>query len=157
MKKQNQVWLGGNGKTEYIIWADSPEEISDGYHTFKELYNHRHILTCHLLIQYRDIAFKTRKNQDKDEWEGWFIAGLNTKLGQISYHLPIEYWNMLPVQEIVYNDKYDGHSSFDVHNRLRRLLMEPEMGSEVSKDVLCDSPDSSGSIRDTGILAQEEK
>lgn len=153
----SQIYLGGNGKNEYIIWADSQGQISDGYHTFEELYDHRHILTCFLLMQYKHIAFKTKKNSHKEEWSGWFIAGLNTEFGQISYHLPIKYWDMLPVQEIVYNDRYDDHTSFDVLKRLVDLFLSASRTLEAKDNVLCDSNDCSGGCMACGFLAQEEE
>jgi len=104
-------------------------ETSDGYHTFNELYEHRHTLFALLLYLVNDIQitlvrpWKTRRNQDGEIWEGWFIAGMDTMHGQISYHLPAEWWERLPdVPEIERNATYDGHSSDDVLKRLRLLL-----------------------------------
>lgn len=97
-------------------------QVSDGYHTFDELYEHRCLLFVSLSYWVPGI-FKTRKNDKGEEWAGWFIAGLNTPWGQITYHLPVEYWDLLEdATEIERNDQYDGHTSQDVAQRLRKML-----------------------------------
>lgn len=122
-----QIWLGGTGKNEYIVFADNVHELTDGNHTFEELYDHRHILACHVLNQNKGISFKTRKAKDGEEWEGWFIAGMNTPYGQISYHFPTTpYWYLLDIPEIERNDLYDDHNSRDVYLRLINLLIAPQ-------------------------------
>jgi hypothetical protein len=103
-------------------------ETSDGYHTFNELYEHRHVLFAHLLqnsYMYDSQVFfwKTWRNQNGEVWDGWFIAGIDTEYGQISYHMPAEWWDRLPVvTEIERNENYDGHTSSDVLLRLKQLL-----------------------------------
>lgn len=103
-------------------------ETSDGYHTFNELYEHRHALFASLLTVIANTQtlvrpWKTWHDQNGEIWEGWFIAGIDTIHGQISYHLPAEWWERLPdVPEIERNAAYDGHTSADVLNRLRSLL-----------------------------------
>ena len=100
-------------------------EVSDGYHTFAELYNHRCLLFINLAVTCPGIAFKTRRNDVREEWEGWFILGLNTPHGQITYHIPSVYWDLAAVPEIDHNADYDGHSSNDVVERLRLLALNP--------------------------------
>ncbi len=98
-------------------------EVSDGYHTFGELYAHRCRLFALLMVTFDGNAFKTRRNAEGDEWEGWFIGGMDTPAGQITYHLPAEMWDMLPtVREIERNAGYDGHTSDDVLARLDKLI-----------------------------------
>lgn len=103
-------------------------ETSDGYHTFNELYEHRHVLFAHLLessyaFNRQVFPWKTWRNQNGEKWEGWFIAGMDTKYGQVSYHMPAEWWDRLPnVPEIERNADYDGHNSRDVAERINQLL-----------------------------------
>ncbi len=97
------------------------EDVSDGYHTFGELYAHRHALFVNLCLLQRDRAFKSRKHDDGTEWEGWFILGLNTEYGQITYHLPDRWWDHVDVPDVDGNVDYDGHSSSDVLLRLMSL------------------------------------
>ncbi len=95
-------------------------EVSDGYHTFNELYEHRHVLFINVVLAHSDKAFKTWKNQEGEKWEGWFILGINTKHGQITYHIPQIYWPYVNVKEVERNTDYDGHSADEV---LARLLL----------------------------------
>lgn len=109
-------------------------EISDGYHTFKELYDHRialFIAFCNLLTRVETnytqpnkglSCWKSMFHSDGTSWDGWFIAGINTKEGdQISYHLPIEKWNLLESYERDKAPAWDGHTSKDVIERLLAL------------------------------------
>ncbi len=93
-------------------------EVSDGYHTFNELYEHRNILFINVALLNPKLAFKTWLNDKKEAWEGWFILGINTAFGQVTYHIPAEYWHLVNVNEVEYNSDYDGHTSGDVADRL---------------------------------------
>jgi len=105
-----------------LVACDS-NEVSDGYHTFGELYAHRCRLFALLMVTFDGNAFKTRRNAEGEEWEGWFIGGMDTPVGQITYHLPAEMWDMLPtVREIERNAGYDGHTANDVLARLDELI-----------------------------------
>lgn len=98
-------------------------EVSDGYHTFGELSAHRCKLFALLMVVFDGNAFKTLRNDQGEGWEGWFIGGMDTPSGQITYHLPIEMWEMLPnVREIERNAGYDGHTAGDVLKRLDELI-----------------------------------
>lgn len=99
-------------------------EVSDGYHTFNQLYDHRNLLFINLVVANPAIAFKTWLNDKKEKWEGWFILGINTERGQITYHLPERFWDMAPVTEVEYNFDYDGHISEDVCERLAHFARD---------------------------------
>lgn len=100
-------------------------QISDGYHTFKELYDHRIVLfivLANTLYKYEGIGWKSKIHSDGTTWEGWFIAGLRTEKGlQISYHLPIDMWNKLRVVAYDKAPEWDGHTPKDVVERLLNL------------------------------------
>ena len=49
---------------------EDKSQISDGYHTFAELYEHRHALFIALANTYAPTAFKTLKNKEGEKWEG---------------------------------------------------------------------------------------
>ena len=100
-------------------------EVSDGYHTFNELYRHRCLLFAWLMLKYQgDASFKTRKNQDGEVWDGWFIGVIDTPYGQISYHLPDDLWDLLPIRQMERNGEYDGHTSADVLDRIMKMIMQ---------------------------------
>lgn len=105
-------------------------KISDGYHTFDELYDHRimnFILLCRSLAvdEYAPI-WRSKVHSDGKGWEGWFIMGINSEPGeQISYHLPMKYWDMTKfATEYDTAPPFDGHTSNDVLVRLEKLLSE---------------------------------
>lgn len=94
--------------------------VSDGYHTFEELYSHRNELFVLILSFVKDSAWKSKYDSDGTHFDGWFVAGIFKDSGeQITYHLPIRYWHKLSF--ITTLDKaptFDGHTSDDVLNRL---------------------------------------
>lgn len=92
------------------------DDISDGYHTFDELYEHRVALYLRLCKEagYR-VSFKL-------DYEQWFCVYLSLPEGQISYHVPNKLLPMVKAMganEIPKNFEYwDGHKSEDVIKRL---------------------------------------
>lgn len=110
-------------------------KISDGYHTFDELYEHRINLYIHICKIYaceQHLLGKETKNypvwksmihSDGSSYDGWFVLGIYYEKGnQITYHLPMSKWDETFFAEIL--DKapeYDGHTSADVLERLKTL------------------------------------
>lgn len=95
--------------------------VSDGFHTFNELYDHRCHLFIALMISNPSISWRSIKHEDGTSFEGWFIAGMHLSTGDITYHLPIKMWGMLDKMEITtlqFGCKWDGHTASDVINRL---------------------------------------
>ena len=80
-----------------------PSQVSDGYHTFSELYEHRALLWMNLLIANKERAVKTRLDDEGCKMDGFFIAGMNTEYGQISYHLVYGMWPYLNIKEVENN------------------------------------------------------
>jgi hypothetical protein len=106
-------------------------DMSDGYHTFTELYDHRialFIALSRFFIQGKTFndarnVWKSRKHFDGSEYEGWFIMGIGKERGaQISYHLPMSKWDAVGfAEELDRAPEWDGHTSSDVVERLNRL------------------------------------
>lgn len=108
-------------------------KISDGYHTFDELYEHRIILfiaLCRNLLndpQYqlgqKSEIWRSKKHSDGSEFSGWFIMGIGKERGeQITYHLPNSKWEQTEfAQTIDFAPNFDGHTSDDVLERLASL------------------------------------
>ncbi len=102
----------------------STRQISDGYHTFGELYKHRTKLFCVLCNSYPELSWKSIQHFDNENdpmYEGDFIAGINTPLGIASYHVKSEYWDDFNIQEIERAPKYDGYDSDENLERLSSL------------------------------------
>lgn len=98
-------------------------EVSDGDHTFNELYDHRVVLfasLCNLLTESGCTdAFKTRLHDDGSSYDGWFLAGIRDSInGDISYHCPDKYWDLFKCDEIEKAPPFDGYTSDDVLERL---------------------------------------
>lgn len=97
------------------------EDLSDGHHTFKELYEHRHVLFA-VICSIAAACWKSKLHSDGTMFDGWFIAGLETLEGVVTYHLPLEWWGEFPAIEVDRAPEWDGHTSQDVVKRLRSLL-----------------------------------
>ncbi len=95
-------------------------DTSDGYHTFDELYEHRHLLFLNwCLIEHKKAYYKMDPSTP-----GWFILMMELPFGpQISYHLPDKYLSL--VQRCIRDrpaPEFDGHTSKDVLERLAMRL-----------------------------------
>lgn len=101
-------------------------QVSDGYHTFGELYEHRIALfmcLCTYIADRHDNVWKSKLHSDGSAVEGWFIMGINTEKGkQISYHLPVDKWGECwMAKELENAPEWDGHTSADVLERLKSI------------------------------------
>jgi len=104
-------------------------KISDGYHTFLDLYKHRSALFVSLINvnhqwnldegKYIEL-WKSKLHSDGTMFPGgWFIAGIGENPGeQITYHLQLEYWDKINAPEREKAPLFDGHTPDDVVARL---------------------------------------
>lgn len=99
-------------------------EFSDGFHTFNELYRHRLALFAMLANSWRDSAWKSEKHDDGSMYDDWFIAGIETPCGPITYHAPLSAWDMFQVKELGSAPQWDGHTPDDVVKRLNQWVMK---------------------------------
>jgi len=106
-------------------------KISDGYHTFDELYKHRimlYMVVCRLAVANGGFeCWKSIKHHDYSEYEGWFIMGLKSNAHpefNITYHLPMTCWNDCDFAKTLDNaPEWDGHTSNDVLMRLSKMFL----------------------------------
>ena len=99
----------------------SVKQISDGHHTFEDLYKNRLILFCTLCNSNPDISWKSKKhfNEEKDPmFNGDFIAGINTPEGIATYHFKLEFWDLFQIPEIERAPKYDNYDNATVLKRI---------------------------------------
>ena len=96
-------------------------KISDGSHTFYDLYYHRMVLFSIICNRFSDIAWKSKQHEDGSMYPGYFVVGINTPEGQFSYHYPLNYWDNFMVTELHTAPEWDGHQPEDV-DRLFSLL-----------------------------------
>lgn len=103
-------------------------QVSDGFHTYSQLYSHRFALfiaLCRAIVGTKAVSvWRSKLQSDGTMYEGWFIAGLNTEPGaQISYHLPLSQWDACGfIPERSSAPPFDGHTSDDVVERLNALF-----------------------------------
>ena len=115
---------------EMIAKLPSMEEankVSDGYHTFGEVYQHRvvlYLLLCKVLQKQGYYLWRSKFHDDKSCIEGYFLLGVNTKEGeQITYHIRNHHWNSTDfANTLAVGPKYDGHTPQDVVTRLVNIL-----------------------------------
>lgn len=97
-------------------------DMSDGYHTFNELYHHRAILFSVICKMLPDKAWKAKKHHDGTMYDGMFIVGIDTPEGQATYHYDLEpYWDVFHVKELEVAPVWDGHSPDDAISRIGNL------------------------------------
>ena len=97
-------------------------ELSDGYHTFDELYHHRAILFSKIANSNKEISWKSKLHDDGTMYDGMFIVGIETPEGQATYHYDIDpYWDIFNVQELDRAPKWDGHTPTDAINRIKSI------------------------------------
>ena len=142
------IWLN----REYITpneWSDAiekdeeqrrvTENTSDGFHTFKELYEFRKAYNVALFNEWG--KYRINKPEDKMEmcmydvhksWKhhdgelcfggGWFIVVAYLPEGQISNHYEAKDWDLFKIPERdTATYPFDGHTGQDVINRLLKL------------------------------------
>lgn len=100
----------------------SRKSISDGYHTFDELYYHRMMLFAIICNQNKELSWKAKKHHDGTMFgEDSFICGIQTPEGQYTYHYNLKFWDMFNVKEYEFAPEYDGHKPSDI-TRLLSIL-----------------------------------
>lgn len=116
------------GSHEMLIEVADLSQVSDGYHTIEELYDHRITLFIALCRVYADTHYpiktwRSKLHSDSTSINGWFIMGIGKEEGkQISYHLPVARWDETDFAETLDRaPEWDGHTSTDVLNRLKAL------------------------------------
>lgn len=105
------------------------EDTSDGYHTFKVLYQFRKMYNAALFnewaLQSKFNVHKSWRHHDGElcfDGAGYFIVCAELPSGQISNHYMAEDWDLFKIPE---TEKalipFDGHTADDVLDRLRKL------------------------------------
>lgn len=97
-------------------------KVSDGDHTFDELYDHRCTLFAALCNTHPEMAWKSLHHDDGSMFDNYFICGMNTPYGQATYHYHISKWNLFHVQELTNAPKYDGHTPEEALERISKTF-----------------------------------
>lgn len=104
-------------------------KVSDGDHSYEELYQHRCLLYLAFLCL-KGGGWYSLKHNDGSQYEGWFIAGITLPSGDISYHLPHEYLDIAAkhLEELERGKVWDGHTATDVLDRLKDWMLADANG-----------------------------
>lgn len=97
-------------------------QISDGSHTFDELYHHRMILFSIICNSNVAVAWKSWKHHDGTMYDDYFIVGVTTPEGDYSYHYHKDHWNRFSVKELDLAPEWDGHKPEDIERLLSLYL-----------------------------------
>lgn len=104
------------------------EDFSDGYHTFKELYEFRKVYNASLFNEFakqgKYEVHKSKKHFDGEECfgGGWFIVVAILPDGQVSNHYEMKDWDLFNCEEAEKAKyEFDGHTPQDVLERLKNL------------------------------------
>ena len=113
--------------------------VSDGNHTFFEMYRHRAVLTAALFNSYPDMAWKSKLHADGSMFDGYFIVGMDTPEGQATYHYELSRWDMFRVRELERAPVWDGHTGLEAFLRIRRTFCDEGLQGYVNSKKLIDS------------------
>lgn len=103
--------------------------ISDGYHTFNELYEYRLLYNASMFNEFaKQNLYDVHKSKLHSDGtipfgdENWFIVQAELPTGQISNHYEMKDWDLFQVPIKEKANHYDGHTPQDVAKRLREFL-----------------------------------
>jgi len=114
-------------------FLDDPGEVSDGYHTFNELYRYRMLYNAALFNVWggdddaRQLVTGVHKSWRHHDGEqcfggGWFIVLADLPTGQISNHYPLDCWDLFHIVERQTAAEWDGHTPAEAADRLEAFL-----------------------------------
>ena len=112
-------------------------EVSDGYHTFNELYYYRMLYNAAFFnLLPKGWVHKSKHHHTGEECfgGGWFIVMANLPTGQISNHYELKDWDLFKVPEKEIADEWDGHTPQEAAVRLHKYLQQEQ--PEVDLDAL---------------------
>jgi hypothetical protein len=119
--------MGDGLMPTYVFNEESKQKISDGHHTFEDLYLHRMVLFAAICNQNWELAWKSWKHHDDTMYDDYFIVGIETPEGSFTYHYHKDYWGMFEVPEVKRAPMWDGHTSEDVVRLLSLADMKRKM------------------------------
>lgn len=108
--------------------VENMSDISDGYHTFAELYRFRMLFNALLFNAWGlEGEYDVHKSYNHSDGEpafggGWFVVVAELPTGQITNHYKEEYWDLFDIDEREVANEFDGHTTEDAANRMQALL-----------------------------------
>lgn len=102
-------------------------ELSDGHHSYNDLYDQRLLYHAHLAQRWYAEGVpvcKSRRHHTGEEcFEGkYFIVVMDLVTGQVSQHYPLRAWDLFRVPDQELAPQWDGHDAAAAAVRLRDAL-----------------------------------
>lgn len=104
-------------------------KISDGYHTFDELYEYRMLYNAGFFNELAKHGNKYNVHKSVAHSDGaycfgggWFVVMATLPTGQISNHYEVKYWDLFKVPARDEADEWDGHTPAEAVKRLRQFM-----------------------------------
>lgn len=108
------------------------KDLSDGHHTFRELYRYRLLYNSALFNEWSKLGLyethKSRFHHDGSIPFGdpkWFIVVAQLPTGQISNHYRMDDWKLFQIKSRGLAAVYDGHTPAEAADRLEEFLRPP--------------------------------
>ena len=120
------------------------DDLSDGFHTFRQLYYQRMMLFATIVKQNKDKAWKSLRHEDGELCfgGGWFIVGIDTPEGSYTYHYENKYFDLFDCEILDYGKHWDGHTEKDVSRLLSlQFATDANVGDIISRQVAIDAAD----------------
>jgi len=107
-----------------LIIDCNTDKVSDGVHTFSDMYAIRDLLFIALMRRYPEKSFRSLRHDDGSFRDGMFVCGITLPTGkQVTLHMKEAMWTLqhgLPTPEMA--PKWDGHRSGESLGRLEDWL-----------------------------------
>jgi hypothetical protein len=130
-----QITISSRGRTRVSIDRETGA-VSDGFHTFEELYRYRLLYNAALFNEWAHrsreagsgwglTVHKSWRHHDGEVPfgdKGWFIVVATLPTGQISNHYEAKHWDLFQIPVRDRADEWDGHTPEQAADRLERWL-----------------------------------
>ena len=103
-------------------------DISDGYHTFAEIYRYRMLYNALLFNEWAKKGLfgvcKSKRHSDGEPCFGgdYFVVYAKLPTGQFTNHYKLKYWNLFDIPEVERAPRYDGHTPDEGADRMEKFL-----------------------------------
>ena len=114
----------------------STKDLTDRFYSVRELYEHRLILFKIICQTYPHLAWKSKKHFDGSMFNDSFLTGIETPLGNASYHFKINRYNEFNVTERQFAPEYDRYTPDEALDRINSLPLLKNDYVETGYDLL---------------------
>lgn len=138
MSKQIAVRIMFDDKTVINYLPQDFSKVSDGYHTFKELYRYRMLLQAAWFNSMKLASGSPESGQPywydvHKSWrhsdgelcfgkDNYFVVVAELPTGQITNHYKGEFWDLFDIPEKERANEYDGHTPEQAADRIERFV-----------------------------------